>query len=203
MPKKPTPAVPVPASALTERLARVRSAFQQLESDVDALRERRQHLLSEREGLAAAPVPADEARARIREYIALKADEARSLMRARCVSPTEPAWKPHWVPGEPGNHGDAYQDVLIREPLGFFAICGLGDAIERGIIETMCGDAGDAKAVASPERERRLAAIDAELADLEAAEETILRQGEEIGLTIGRRPDADPAVLLAPDDEAA
>lgn len=53
------------------------------------------------------------------------------------------------------------------------------------------------------EKASRLAAIDAQIRELEVREEALVRQGEAIGLSVLRREDADPAVVVARDEDLA
>ena len=48
----------------------------------------------------------------------------------------------------------------------------------------------------APERQARLREIDAQLSELEREEENLIRELAGAGVSIDRRPDADPRVLL-------
>jgi hypothetical protein len=57
----------------------------------------------------------------------------------------------------------------------------------------------DQPSLADDAREKRLAGLEAELADLEIAEEKLIRTAEAAGLPVLRRDDASPLIVLAPD----
>lgn len=58
-------------------------------------------------------------------------------------------------------------------------------------------------AFSAPEKAARLAEIDGRLLEMEISEERLVRQGEAIGLAVLRRDDANPAVVIARDEDLA
>jgi hypothetical protein len=73
---------------------------------------------------------------------------------------------------------------------------GLADAIEAKLGRELEALYQDDPGITDAERERRVAAIDRDIRDLEFAEEALIRGCDEIGVHIARRPDADPAAIL-------
>jgi hypothetical protein len=171
-----------------------------LHGEVERTRARRSELLAERTKIDRAPVSLDVATQRIDEYLAALASEP-GAMTHRFL--------------RPGANGSDLADVTL----------GLMDGPTRGvgardILRSLAfldrerlrlALVADAKAaleasgggLSERERTEALAAIEAELLELEVAEELAIREAEDAGHEgLDRRGDAEPRVVLWADPAA-
>lgn len=87
-----------------------------------------------------------------------------------------------------------------HEPLGTLAILGDRSALfERFVAEAEAARSGEAMTDEAYNAAR--SGLSSSLGDIERREESLIREAERNGLTFARRPDADPALFLAPDED--
>lgn len=149
---------------------------------VDALRAEIADLKTQRRATETAPRSAAEAErclaALINQGARRYADRQAYMV---CASPTGQLAPSDLIPGTP-------------EGLFDFLCATLGDRIIEQLA-TLLGEQCRA-GLSSAERAQRLAELDAALGKLERAEEKLISEAEAAGLTLLRRADADPAVIL-------
>lgn len=155
----------------------------------------RHALVSERETLRTAKLATDEAHQRIKQWIAREIEHFRaSLVLDPLVHPQS---DPQLFDLFQCRVGDT--ERMIRATLCAFAPAGveglLLDAIDQQLVKTT------PSALTLPERVKRLREIDDELERLEVDEERAIRLAAAAGITIARRADAAPAIVLASDAE--
>lgn len=158
--------------------------------DVDGLREQLRNLKTERDRIAALPVTKEAALGRLDAWV--------GGLRSSPMAGIEGLTGAMMVPQQP-----PYIDFLHGAVDAFF-VARLGWAVSESIrpllaVEIEKAYAGGVAGIDDAERERQLAKIDADIADCEVAEETMLRAAQEAGISIQRRPNADPRVVLARD----
>ena len=150
---------------------------------LDELKTEIHEAMARRDTVAAAPLPPDQAKNRIAEWIDREADQARFRQAATLAATPDQMLTPDTfrVPTGGGS--------LDLAPLFAFA-CGdqlkakLGEAVDQLV------DADSA--LSDEQRQAKLAEIDQELDALGREEETLICQLEAAGETIARRANADP-----------
>ncbi|MFW6028051.1 MAG: hypothetical protein ACOC9Q_00810 [bacterium] len=75
----------------------------------------------------------------------------------------------------------------------------LADGIHDRLAERIEAHYAGCAGITDAEREKRIQKLEGELADLEVAEERLVRTAERAGLPVLRRADASPLIVLAPD----
>ncbi len=175
---------------ITARLRKWRDLFTSTRSDIDELRGRHLRLLEETERVRRAPMPAENIRARI--------DGILNDLEARARSKTIPTT--FALPPTPGIANPARDHCFEREHLDLGMLIVLGAVDRDRIAAKLTADAMAAvpgPAMTAIERDAALAKLAAEIDDVEHVEESLIREGEAVGLQIQRREDANPAILLA------
>ena len=161
--------------SLRQKIASFAGAIGGFRKDLEATRAAITQLKAERDAIAAAPLPLAEALA-----------NAESAIRygAGC---TESEW--FIDDAVSGRKGAAVTPKIIDGLLTEAAIAGAGALIERRLQETPPG-------LPAAERAARVAELDARIRKLEHDEEAAIRDLEQAGFAVERRPDADPAAVL-------
>ncbi len=158
--------------------ADVRAAVEKLRSD-------RLSLLDEREAIEGMATPRDEAIAALDAGLDSLAD--RAVEAVSISSLTRPARAPTFVP-----------NVADGDLLGLL-IAANRDNIRDIIVDRLDEFYAQHAAMSAADKAAAIAAIDAEIFQLELAEEAAVRAAESAGLAIERREDADPRAVLAAD----
>lgn len=149
---------------------------------IDALRSEIADLQAKRHAAETAPLAAAQASQRLAGLINQGAQ--RYVARGSFMAFASPTIQP--APGDliPGTD----------EGLFDFLCAAIGDRIIEQLatlLEERC-----AEGLSAVERSKRLAAIDVELLKLGRSEEKLISDAERAGITIIRRSDADPAIVL-------
>jgi hypothetical protein len=180
--------------SLATKFKSVAAAFRQssitLGRDIDGLREQLDKLKSERDRVAALPVTKAMAIERLDEWVKDLRGNSRAGVDGLVATMMAPQ-KTGWINFLHGSL-DAYYNARLEWALADHIREKLAAKIEAAY-------AGGITGIEDAERERQLARIDADIADCEAAEETMIRAAQEAGITIARRSDADPRAVLARD----
>lgn len=162
--------------------ADVRSAVENLRSD-------RLRLLDERDAIDAMATPRDEAIAALDAGLDSLAD--RAVEAVSISSLTRPARAPTFVP-----------NVADGDLLGLLIAANRAN-IRDIIVDRLDEFYAQHAAMSAADKAAAIVKIDAELLDLELAEEGAIRAAEQAGLAIERREDADPRAVLAADASLA
>lgn len=165
-------------------LKATRNAAAEVGGGIDALRAQISDLKGRREQLQSAPVPKAEALRRMDDYLAGLSARAEIFLNASAFM----------------ERGERYRaPALLSSNIGEVAIGFLVPAI-RDRLTVQIGEkyaSGDGPAAET--HRQMLAKLDAEILELEFAEESLVRAAEAAGMEILRRHDADPRAVLAPD----
>jgi hypothetical protein len=180
--------------SLATKFKSVAAAFRQssitLGRDIDGLREQLDKLKSERDRVAALPITKVMAIERLDEWVGDLRRNPRAGIEGLVLSMMAPQ-KKGWIDFLSGSL-DGYYNAKIEWALADHIREKLAAKIEAAY-------AGGVTGIEDAERERQLAKIDADIADCEAAEESMIRAAQDAGITIVRRPDASPHAVLARD----
>ena len=161
-------------------MSELEDAVHNLEAAVTRKREEVAAVQAEMEELRQQPLPASEALGRLQEYIERRAAEYRH--DAAIAALTSATARPRSL---------VTPDTL--EPL----LCWLlGDTLRDRLAAEL--EKTDTGGVSTHERSAQAAELAERKFQLEAEEEQLIRQAEAAGLTIERRADADPRVVLQP-----
>lgn len=176
---------------MLKKLTAVRKRAQTAACDARAaigeLRALRARLLDELYDIEHRPVPLAEAQEAAEHAVRARAERTLAgLARASLLRPQD---------GRPQLRLD---DNDARD-LAFAAVADSVAEKLRRAIEAAYSDGPTP--LSAEERERELARLDKELFAAEMAEEGLVRSLEREGIEIARRPDMDPRVLLAADEE--
>lgn len=156
---------------------------------VEAMRADRLRLLDQRDEIEAMATPREEALAALDaglDNLADKAVEALSI-----ASLTRPARAPSFAPSVP--EGDLFGLLIAANR----------EAVREIIVDRLDEFYAQHAAMSAADKAAAIVKIDAELLDLELAEEGAIRAAEAAGLAIERREDAAPAAVLAADTALA
>ena len=156
-----------------------------------SIRAERDRLCGDRAAIQGAPVPRDEVVERMRAYVERVGDLGVTTIRDRATSFIAATAVPRPDPFCLLGGGDTWNIAIVLHRL-----CGtqLLAELEAGL------DAIDfSAAIPTNERREELARLDAEIAAVEKREEQAIRKLEDAGLDVVRRPDVDPAVVVAED----
>lgn len=163
-------------------LSKLAEALRGARADVDAFRDRRLVIIEKIETTRNAPVTENEIAERVDGLLDSAQDHARQWANFTGLSNPD------------GGSADIAAAVR-HEPLGVLALFNREAVRTRLIAEARAGITG--KAIDRAVREAELAKLNRELEEVERAEELAIREAEEAGALIHRRPDADPALYLA------
>lgn len=152
---------------------------------VETMRTDRLQLLDNRDAIEAMATPRDEAIAALDAGLDSLAD--RAVEAVSISSLTRPARAPTFVP-----------NVADGDLLGLL-IAANRDNIRDIIVDRLDEFYAQHAAMSAADKAAAILKIDAELLDLELAEEGAIRAAEAAGLAIERREDADPRAVLAAD----
>jgi len=180
-------------SKLGTLLKRQRNNTQQLTQAVAETRARIADLTQEAKTVRAAPVPLETAIARMNAAVdAAQADDATLGGMGRFLTPD----------GNGALDNETTQAAYARRPLAFVAA--VAPAAVREELHSKLV-ASYERMVATPysdaDRKRRLQEIEHEVAQLQRDEEIAIRTAEASDMSIERRADASPSVVLSPDRE--
>lgn len=158
-----------------------------LQNKLAKIRGRIEELTDEREEIAAAPIPRDEAAARIAGVIAAPFND-------QILSP-EPAGLLDGSFGEAG-----LKEMLSRPAL---LVAAFPAQITKYLLEVYDRQRGDATpGLSAGERRKSLVEIAARIFELEAEEELVIERMEAEGTFILRRAEANPVAQLGLDPDA-
>ena len=173
--------------SLSKLFARQKSATRDLVDGLEKLRVNNLVLRDQAEGLRRLPVDRKRAIAAVDAGIAALAGQYDD--RHLIGGLTRPMdGHPHLALDRlPANMAPAFLAVVVP------------DLLRAALIERVDGFYADREDPPENQRAKLIAQLEAEIADLEAAEEGLIRQAERSGLPILRRADADPRAVLAAD----
>lgn len=166
-----------------------------IQKKLDALREQLLELKAERSQLEAAPVPRAEALEKLHTWLETERTRFHRGFNVRpFLDAKSDSTRFHLVLPK-------LTDGVTEADLICSAVATLGaDALETVLTERLDAElAKQPPGLPQAERVKRLAAIDAELVQLERGEEQLIRESETAGLEIDRRSDADVRVVLGLD----
>jgi hypothetical protein len=166
-----------------------------IESELSELRERIAETNERLATLEDAPVPKSEYQQRVSQWVDEKAASFRpeyAVSPLRDVRPRFDEVELGLLPVRGSNTGESVASADAGPLLCWL----LGDTIKAKLAETIA-NADLAEGPPSADRLRLRAELQAELRRLELAEEVLICDAEQAGFVIPRRPDADPAVILA------
>ncbi|MCZ7857069.1 hypothetical protein O9X81_10610 [Agrobacterium salinitolerans] len=173
-------------SAQAKASAELRADLDQLDAEIIAVA----NVLS---AVRAAPVDRSEIERRVDSFLLSAETDARGHFAPAAISAAD---------GSAALSGIAHA-IAADKPhtaLGALLILGFRDQIrERLVAEGI--EAATGKAMSEAEREAETARLSGELSKLERIREKISREAEKHGLSVPRSAYADPAALLAPDQE--
>lgn len=164
-----------------------------LRLDIDRCRE-------EIEWLDSAPIPPDELKARVAEQcqtFAGRFDGSRHLAALAYPNGGRQELQ-SMLTGSARVHVGGQAVVSVDTELGPLLAWLMGDAMVARLHAAIDG-ADYRPGPPMAERPARIAALKDEMLKLEQREEAIICQAEELGISIPRRPDADPVAVLAYD----
>lgn len=169
---------------LKSQLAAARSAVQAAGVAIEKLRTSIAALKAERAAVAGVPLPIDQALDTLRRHLDNLASSAGSTLESVAITAASGSLQSALLP-QP------------RDPLLLFAVLARGP-VEEALTAAIRRFYEDRQLVGmSPDaRDARLAEIDRQIAALEHEEEQTIAEAEELGLTIPRRTDVDPAIIL-------
>lgn len=172
---------------LTNFLANALKGSRDLQAAVEAMRGTRAALLDQRTAVEAAPLPAKDVRPAVEGVVRSLAGDMRDRLHIGQIA-------------MPGFRGALTSNETIRIALGVVALLdpkGTIAVLERLAIE----DRGEAPGLTDAERAAKLGEIEQKLLGIEREEESLIEQAGAAGLTVQRRRDADPLVVLGLDRE--
>jgi hypothetical protein len=157
--------------------------------DLTALRENREDLLKERQAVENALLPKASAMKAVDEWLDDIEEQGELKVSGFAI-------------GSPGDW------PMMRGQIGVMWLAALLVGINRKAIREHVAALVDEYylprvSCTAAEKAARLAEIDGRLLELEIVEERLVRQGEAIGLSVLRREDADPAVVIARYEDLA
>ena len=176
---------------LSKSLEKIRAGAADIGSELERVRLNRLAILSELEAVRGAPVTEEAIRARVTKMVDGE---------VRYIAHRYSSMFRFSQPKERENPEDSFNEALKGSPLGALASIGFRDAIIDSVVSA--SRATDREPLEDAERERRVAALTADLRKIEASEEALLRSLEGAGFTVQRRTDVDPDIILTPDLEA-
>jgi hypothetical protein len=180
---------------LRKLLKRQRDAATALGNDLSAIRGRLDELANERTTVQNAPLPVECAMARIDHAVdAARDDPAAGGDMSRFTHPN----------GHAALDTPAMAEKAGSKPLA--TMCGIMPETIRQSMKDMLAEHYrnmSTTPIAPEDRPKKLAALDSERRDLEVREEVLIREAERAGMVRQRRPDADPSVVLMPDNALA
>lgn len=170
---------------LKKLLAGATAATRDLTTGIDELRAKRLIILDEIARIEALPEPIDDVYAAIdRDLDAMTARAAESIYMPALLRASPPRLE------NPGT--DAMIGLLVAANR---------DAFTKILRDHVAASYEGVEVMAPAARADALATLAADLADLERAEEALIRTAERAGFAPLRREDADPDVLLLADEE--
>lgn len=165
-----------------------RSATQRFAADLGELRMQRLERLGEIATLSNRTLPAADVAAKIDGLLTQHEAAARSWLSFDSVSAADASYA-----------SIGLETSFKREPFGALLVFGDREAVRARFIAE-----AEAARVADPmsdtEFDAAVTALRAQIADIEHAEESLIREAELSGATLARREDANPALFLAPDE---
>lgn len=170
---------------ITAALSGASKAAADVRGAVEGIRSDRLRLLDQRDEIENRATPRDEAIAAVDAEPDRLADAAVESMSIRSLM--RPATSPRFDP-----------NVLPADLFGLL-IATSRDAVRDLIVGKIDDFVAAYPTMPATEKAAAIAAIDAELFELELAEEAAIRAAESAGLAIERREDADPQAVLAAD----
>lgn len=161
------------------------AASRELTGGIDQLRARRISLLDERDRIASLPQPKDTVFAALdRDLDDLCSAGLETLDLTSLLRSDQPVFR---IP---------QNGTLIALLIGLNR-----EAFRSQIAELIEAQYKGLDVPSAEDRAAQLADLDAEIGDLERAEEGLIREAERAGLPVLRRDDADPDALLLADEE--
>ncbi|QND58224.1 hypothetical protein [Mesorhizobium huakuii] len=172
------------AVKLAGMLKAAKSASVEVTEGLDALRAEISDLKAKRNQVESTPVPKQEALKRLDAFLAQLGERAERFFYAQVFTQREDYRPPAILPSNMGEVALGFAAPLLRERVA-------------ALISESYGT-GDGP---STEAHRQIVTkLDADIFELELAEEALVRNAEAAGIEILRRADADPRAVLASDD---
>lgn len=171
----------------SKTLEKLRAGARDIAAELERVRTDRLGNIAEIERLTRAPITDDEIEAKLDAWMDGEAKRAAEFMTVIGLT----------TPNVEGLQQTPHvEDSLKSRPLATMLAIGFRPIIRAELLkqarEQICGEQIGAK-----ERQTRLAKLNDELRALEIAEEQLCRACEECGLTVHRRDDVDPELVLA------
>ncbi len=173
-------------------MERTRSAAHSLREDIEAIRAQRTELVLERHNVETARISTEETEAKIDAFLNAAAESAIRI-----------GWSDAWLSSPTTiDCADRLETIFAKKPFG--ALIAFSPEHRKAIRSNLLGRAsssGSGKALSASDRAKKLAALDADIASLERAEEAHIMAVAEAGIRLPRREDADPAAVIEYDGD--
>ncbi|WP_336056475.1 hypothetical protein [Nitratireductor sp. CH_MIT9313-5] len=176
-----------PLSNLKALMGRASKVMQEYQSSVEDIRRAIIDLRDTQRDVETAPVSVREIEANVDQVLGDAEKRARSVfIPSTFVSPRHPdRLRPE------------FDAPFRKDTLGALCILGFREPVRAALLAEAKKEAEGRKTYSADARAAELTRLQKELETLEAAEESLIREAEEAGLTVPRRADARPEILLA------
>lgn len=182
-------------STISEKISALFSAqakaAAELRRDVDAIDLEIIALQNRLAEACAAPVPRDEIERRVDAFLLAEETEARLVFNPDLIATPD---------GSAGRCGIGAVLASPRAAIGGLVLLGFRDQIRSRLVEEATS-ASPAKPLDEVTREREITRITSDLSKLERLRERIIREAEKAGIAMPRSEFADPAALLAREED--
>ncbi|SEO92429.1 hypothetical protein [Aquisalimonas asiatica] len=174
-------------SQVEEARSRIDSAADQLHQEVEGIRSQIRDLSEKKDQVLNAPLPRKEVESRIDAWLEENASEFYLPERATQFASSD-------------GRGDPPLSILTKSngnlDMGPALAALFREEIREKLIQAAVNAPGYEPGLPLDQRGEKAEKIDREILDLEISEERIITSAEEAGITIPRRPDADPRTVL-------
>ncbi|NEI57464.1 hypothetical protein GR200_20710 [Rhizobium leguminosarum] len=172
-----------------------------LQVEVEGLRNELSSLFQERTRLLKAPLTTTETADNIKRALDALEVKAGERLRAGQFRANDPAKDPPDIDAvfKVGNGvagpGGGFVNIINHELAGALCVLGLRSLMEPALLAKAVADS-PGEGISASERAAKLRKIDADIEAVELAEEALIRECEEAGITVFRRSDARPEIYL-------
>jgi len=181
---------------IRQLLSRQQAASRDAFAAIDEVRSRRLALVAERDRVANAPVPLEDAERALDAWL----DEIAGGVNFSVRSLAYPTWGSRPSLGFIRRPDAPMLDAQPAVEQVFAMLIASNRAAVRDLFaRALADDLEGIETVTNADRARRLGALDAEIMAIERAEEALIREAEAAGLPVLRREDARPEIVLLTD----